>query len=420
MSMAYKPLRSPLTWFGGKGHLARHIVPLLPPHEAYVEPFFGGGSLFFAKPRARLETVNDLDGCVVRFYRVLRDPLAFERFRVLCELTPYAREEYEECRDTWGDVGDVGASTYRAWAWFVGVRQAFGGATGSAARHGWKYSVAAPHSRVGVASAPGTWGYSARNANGTRVASSAQRYLSAVERVPEVDQRLQGVPIERGDWRRVLAAYGHAGVLCYIDPPYVWETRRGDKRYAHEMTTEDHHELTEALLRSPAMVALSGYRHEAVHRPLEDAGWERTDIDVPISAAPPGGFTPGREYLEKSSGCGGVGARPRATVALRGARPISAAPRTEAGRARWLARRGVIAQILHVPPVEREPAWPLEVGARGGDGREVAASDGTRQGGAAHREDGHGLVYPDDGVVVYGPTVTHDASPPLYRITEAL
>ncbi len=47
MSVAHKPLRSSLTWFGGKGHLARHIVPLLLLHEAYVEPFFGGGSLFF-------------------------------------------------------------------------------------------------------------------------------------------------------------------------------------------------------------------------------------------------------------------------------------------------------------------------------------------------------------------------------------
>ncbi len=38
---AHRPLRSPVTWFGGKGHLARRIVPLLPPHECYVEPCCG-------------------------------------------------------------------------------------------------------------------------------------------------------------------------------------------------------------------------------------------------------------------------------------------------------------------------------------------------------------------------------------------
>ncbi len=288
MTAAPVPVHSPLTWFGGKGHLARRIVPLLPPHEAYLETHGGGLSVLFHKARARLETVNDLDGGVIQFYRVLRDPDAFEWFRVFCELTPYAREEYEGCRDGWRDGWrDEEDPVRRAWAWFVGVRQAFGGATGSAERHGWTYSVGVP-SGTGASTAtatPGTWGYSARNADGTRVASSAQRYLSAVDRLPEVHQRLQGVQIERGDWRRVLAAYGHTGVLCYIDPPYVWETRAGDKRYAHEMTTADHHDLTAALLASPALCVLSGYRHEAVHRPREEAGWEHTDIDVPISAA---------------------------------------------------------------------------------------------------------------------------------------
>lgn len=33
------------------------------------------------------------------------------------------------------------------------------------------------------------------------------------------------------------------------------------------------------------MVVLSGYRHEEIHRPLEDAGWERTDIDVALNVS---------------------------------------------------------------------------------------------------------------------------------------
>jgi len=287
---AHRPLRSPVTWFGGKGHLARHIVPLLPPHECYVEPCCGAGAVFWWKPRAPLETLNDLAGDVVHFYRVLRDPVAFERFRLLAELTPYAREEFEDCRRACHDDEDPAA---RAWAWFVSVRQAFGGATGAAAgeatRTGWRYSVgagtAAGTAAGGAARAVGSWGYNARNANGTRVSSAVRKYLGVVERLPEIHQRLQGVQIECGDWRRILAAYGHAGACVYLDPPYVRETRRGDKRYAYEFTRSDHEDLTAALLASPAMCMLSGYRHAAVHGPLEAAGWERTDIDVPISAA---------------------------------------------------------------------------------------------------------------------------------------
>jgi len=283
---AQRPLRSPVTWFGGKGHLARRIVPLLPPHECYVEPCAGAAAVFWWKPRAPLETLNDLAGEIVQFYRVLRDPAAFERFRLLAELTPYAREECEECRQACHEGEDPVA---RAWAWFVSVRQAFGGATGAApgeaTRTGWRYSVGAGTTVGGVGRAVGSWGYNASNANGTRVSSAVRKYLGVVERLPEIHQRLQGVQVERGDWRRILAAYGHAGACVYLDPPYVRETRRGDKQYAYEFTRSDHEDLTAALLASPAMCALSGYRHAAVHGPLEEAGWERTDFDVPISAA---------------------------------------------------------------------------------------------------------------------------------------
>ncbi len=178
----------------------------------------------------------------------------------------------------------------------AGVRGATGAAAGEATRTGWRYSVGAGTAAgtagagtaagtAGAARAVGSWGYNASNANGTRVSSAVRKYLSVVERLPEIHQRLQGVQIERGDWRRILAAYGHAGACVYLDPPYVWETRRGDKRYAYDMTLEDHHALTAALLASPALCVLSGYRYAAVHGPLEAAGWERTDFDVPISAA---------------------------------------------------------------------------------------------------------------------------------------
>jgi len=121
-----------VTWFGGKGHLARRIVALLPPHECYVEPCCGAGAVFWWKPRAPLETLNDRAGAVVQFYRVLRDPAAFERFSRLAALTPDAREEVEDCRRAChGDENPVA----RAWAWVVSVRQAFGGATGAASSH---------------------------------------------------------------------------------------------------------------------------------------------------------------------------------------------------------------------------------------------------------------------------------------------
>lgn len=49
------------------------LLPLLPRHEQYDEPFFGGGSVFFAKAPCPHETINDADEIVMTFFRVLRD-----------------------------------------------------------------------------------------------------------------------------------------------------------------------------------------------------------------------------------------------------------------------------------------------------------------------------------------------------------
>ena len=65
--------RPPFAYFGGKTRLAPLIAAAMPSHEHYVEPFGGSLAVLLAKPRSRMETVNDLDGDLMTFWRVLRD-----------------------------------------------------------------------------------------------------------------------------------------------------------------------------------------------------------------------------------------------------------------------------------------------------------------------------------------------------------
>ena len=50
---------------GGKSKLKKKIISIMPQHKVYVEPFIGGGSVFFAKEPAELNIINDKDKDIV-------------------------------------------------------------------------------------------------------------------------------------------------------------------------------------------------------------------------------------------------------------------------------------------------------------------------------------------------------------------
>ena len=66
MSERVKPI---LKWPGGKTRLLPKILPLIPPHKCYCEPFAGGLAVLLAKERSEEEVVNDLNGTLVALYR---------------------------------------------------------------------------------------------------------------------------------------------------------------------------------------------------------------------------------------------------------------------------------------------------------------------------------------------------------------
>lgn len=52
--------------------MVQRLLPLIPEHRSYVEPFCGSARLLFAKPPSEVEVVNDVHGALMNFYRVLR------------------------------------------------------------------------------------------------------------------------------------------------------------------------------------------------------------------------------------------------------------------------------------------------------------------------------------------------------------
>lgn len=249
---ALKPV---FPWYGGKHYLVPKLLSLLPPHKVYVEVFGGAANLLLAKPPSPVEIYNDIDGDLVNFFRVLRDPRKFKKFYRRAVLTPYARGEWEFCAATFSECGD---EVERAHRFYVAVCMGFSGLPNA----GWSHTVST--SRRGMA-------------------ATASRWLSRLEHLPEIHSRFMRVQVENLDFRELIPAYDSPETLFYLDPPYVPDTRREKSTYRYEMSLGDHEDLVSLLLKLKGAAVLSGYAHE-VYGPLEEAGWQRHDFPVPCFA----------------------------------------------------------------------------------------------------------------------------------------
>ncbi len=232
--------------------MAPHIVPLLPRHTVYCEPFGGAASVLFSKQRVPLEVYNDIHSGLVTFFRVLRDHPS-DLTRALT-LTPYSREEYELACETWQDQTE---ELERARRWYVAAWQSFGATPG----RGWAYQRDARDRE-----SPNKTG---------RV--RARSFVSAVDALPAFAERLRGVQVDCRPWGEVLDLYEREDSLFYVDPPYHPDTRNGGDEYEHELDAEGHNRLIARLLTVTGSVLVSGYDHET-YRTLERGGFKRIEI----------------------------------------------------------------------------------------------------------------------------------------------
>ena len=85
---------------GNKQKLASEIQKHFPTHKTYIEPFFGAGGMFFNKPKAKYNIINDLDSDVFNLFQVVmnqKDELekAFYLMPIHSDLLNYWKENLE-------------------------------------------------------------------------------------------------------------------------------------------------------------------------------------------------------------------------------------------------------------------------------------------------------------------------------------
>lgn len=234
-------MKSVLKYPGGKWRISDWIISHFPPHRVYLEPFFGSGAVFFNKAPAYTETINDLDGNIVNLFRVCREHP--EELAALIELTPFARDEFQECYKESDNPIEQARRT------LVRYHQSFG--TSNSSKNSWKNSQTAGGPRCAT-----MWNYLPQS-------------------IAECCDRLKNVQIENIDAIELIRRYNHKDTLIYCDPPYLVSLRKKGI-YSVDMSENRHIELLNAIKQSSSKIIISGYDNELYNDTLSD--WYTDEI----------------------------------------------------------------------------------------------------------------------------------------------
>jgi hypothetical protein len=212
-------MKNVLKYPGSKTRIANWITQFIPEHDVYLEPFFGGGAVFFNKKPARIETINDLSEEVYNYFKVLREKPD--------ELN--GRKEYDTCFGTSADEVE------RARKFAVRCCQGFG--CSNKYKNGFRSSI------------------------GKMSPRTTTFWSNFPETLELASKRLLQAQIENQDALKLIERYNKEEVFIYADPPYPLDTRK-NYLYENEMANDEHIKLLKLLLKHKGKVMISSYEND--------------------------------------------------------------------------------------------------------------------------------------------------------------
>ena len=201
-------INSPFRYAGGKFYARKLILEHVPKHDSYVEPFAGGGSIFFAKNKVKSNWLNDIDPNLINTFKIIRDRpeelIEILKDEVaLKERHGYFKNEYKPKNDL-----------EKAYRWFYLNRTSYSGIMNMQNCF---------------------WGY------GDKYSMRPENWPKAIRRTSE---KLQGVKLTAYDFDKVIKE-AKDGSFLFIDPPYFNADQ--SKFYTHSFEKGDHLRLQKIL-----------------------------------------------------------------------------------------------------------------------------------------------------------------------------
>jgi DNA adenine methylase len=237
--------------------LCRKFIDLFPEHDAYLEPFAGGLSTLLNKPKADNEIACDLNSGLIDLFRDIRNYP--EAFMWSIKNIEYSEHYFNAAKSFNEDDPNQGA--FEASVAFLSRNRMSRGGLGK--DFAWSDRL-----RGGQPGELNSWQ--------TFIENDLPRIIERIRNVSFVCRPAINVIDEC-----VSATSGR--LLIYADPPYVHETRTHKSAYAHEMTTDDQHDLISCLKRASergAKVFLSGYANR-FYQEWIPSDWTIHRFDMP-------------------------------------------------------------------------------------------------------------------------------------------
>lgn len=186
----HQMLNSPIKWVGGKSRLRNRIIPLLPPHTCYVEPFAGAAWVLFGKRPSAVEVLNDREQELVNFFRVVKEKP--EELITSFEWELVSRAEFERLAGL--DAAQL-TDVQRAHRFYYLIMAGWGG------------ELHYPRFQTSITD----------GGHGNRLFGALKTLR---QRLEPIHKRLSTVIIENLDWQGCFDRYDREGAVMYVDPPY--------------------------------------------------------------------------------------------------------------------------------------------------------------------------------------------------------
>lgn len=240
-------MKPPLTYYGGKQKLSKLIVSLIPKHKIYCEPFFGGGAVFFAKEPSKIEVINDSNGELINFYRVIKTNYKKLEKEIKCTL--HSREHHQVARIVLG-YPQLFNEVKRAWAIWTLASQSFASLLN------------------------GTWNYDTEKDRSTKVVNSKRSSFTI-----DYAKRLEQVQIENNDALRIINVWDNKDAFFYLDPPYI-NTNQGHYKGYKE---DEYEKLLIMLSKIKGKFILSSFPNDMLDKYIKQNKWVTKKIDANLS-----------------------------------------------------------------------------------------------------------------------------------------